>query len=181
MKIINKYMICRQDFFARARSSASTYTTEQLYAAYETFLTCPRSPFREERDAAVDCSRCGNCCRRHWRVEVSLQDVIRWATEGRRDILAALEHRPRGNGPAAAGILSVIRPLSLLLSGEDEDYRAKVLTIARSLEAGEGSYVLPKKTGCYYLIDGAIDDGATTACSIYDTRPEVCRVFPAIK
>jgi Fe-S-cluster containining protein len=169
-------MIGRQDFFAHARRRSSCYTTEQLYAAYETFLTCPRSPFREERDAAVDCSRCGNCCRRNWRVEVSLQDVIRWVTEGRRDILAALEHRPRGHGLTAAGIPSVIRPLSLLLSGEDEDYRAKVLAIARSLEAGEGSYVLPKKTGCYYLIDGV-----TTACSIYDTRPEVCRIFPAIK
>jgi Fe-S-cluster containining protein len=70
----------------------------------------------------------------------------------------------------------VIRPLSLLLSGEEAGYRAKVLAIARSLEAGEGSYVLPKKTGCLYFIDGV-----TTACSIYDTRPEVCRIFPAIK
>lgn len=175
-------MMGRQDFFARARSMSSSYTTEQLYAAYETFLTCPRSPFREERDAAVDCSRCGNCCRRSWRIEVSLRDVLRWVAEGRRDILAALEHRPRGHGPAVAGIPSVIRPLSLLLADEDEDYRATVLAIVRSLEADEGSYVLPKKAGCYYLIDGAIiDDGATTACSIYDTRPEVCRIFPALK
>ncbi|HEY3274507.1 MAG TPA: YkgJ family cysteine cluster protein [Methanocella sp.] len=169
-------MIGRQDFFARARRRSSCYTTEQLYAAYETFLTCPKSPFREERDAAADCSRCGNCCRRNWRVEVSLQDVLRWATEGRHDIIESLEHMPRGHSPVAAGIPSVIRPLSLLLSGEEADYRAKVLEIARSLESGEGSYVLPKKTGCFYLIDGV-----TTACSIYDTRPEVCRIFPAIK
>jgi Fe-S-cluster containining protein len=170
-------MIGRQDFFARARSASSSYTTEQLYAAYETFLTCPLSPFREEREMlAIDCSRCGNCCRRSWRIEVSLRDVLRWAAEGRHDILLALERRPRGKDTTLASNSPVIRQLALLLTGEDDDYQAKVLAIASSVEAGEGCYVLPKKRGCCYLIDGV-----TTACSIYETRPEVCRLFPATK
>ena len=170
-------MICRQDFFTRARSMSSSYTTEQLYAAYETFLTCPLSPFREEREKfAVDCSRCGNCCRRSWRVEVCLRDVLRWAAEGRHDILSSLEYEPLGPDPAATGNSPAIRQLATLLANEDEDCQTRTLAIARSLESDEGCYVLPKKNGCYYLIDGV-----SAACSIYDTRPEVCQLFPGIK
>jgi Fe-S-cluster containining protein len=169
-------MIGRQDFFARARSASSRYSTEQLYAAYETFLTCPSSPFRGERErVAVDCSRCGNCCRRHWRVEVSLQDVLRWACEGRDDIIASLKYWPRGPDDPAESISPLIRQLASLLAGTDESRLVRALSVAKSVEACEGSYVLPKKGGCYYLIDGA-----TTACRIYDTRPEVCRRFPDI-
>jgi Fe-S-cluster containining protein len=170
-------MISRQDFFARARSASSRYTTEQLYAAYETFLTCPLSPFSAERETvAFDCGRCGNCCRRPWRVEVHLRDVLRWAAEGRHDILASLERRPRAPDDAPDGSSPVIRHLASLLAGTDEGRLAKALSIARRLEVSDGCYVLPKKGGCYYLIDGV-----TTACSIYDTRPEVCRRFPDIE
>jgi Fe-S-cluster containining protein len=170
-------MICRQDFFARARSMSSGYTTEQLYAAYEAFLTCPRSPFRDEREAyAVDCGRCGNCCRRSWRVEVSLRDVLRWAAEGRRDILSTLEYQPLGPDPVVTGNSPAIKELARLLANEDEDCRTRILAMARSLESDEGCYVLPKKDGCFYLIDGD-----TAACNIYDTRPEVCRLFPGVK
>jgi Fe-S-cluster containining protein len=169
-------MIGRQDFFARTRKISSRYSTEQLYAAYETFLTCPLSPFREERETfAIDCGRCGNCCRRPWRVEAHLRDVLRWAAEGRHDILASLEGRPREPGIEMAGNSPVLRQLASLLAGADDDVLARALSIARSTETGQGSYVLPKKRGCYYLIDGA-----TTACGIYDTRPEVCQRFPEV-
>jgi Fe-S-cluster containining protein len=169
-------MISRQDFFARERSASSRFTTEQLYAAYESFLTCPLSPFREERETvAIDCSRCGNCCRRPWRVEVHLRDVLRWAAEGRHDILASLERRPREPDDETDGSSPVIRHLASLLAGIDESWLARALSIARSLEASDGCYVLPKKGGCAYLIDGF-----TTACRIYHTRPEVCRRFPDI-
>jgi Fe-S-cluster containining protein len=174
-------MIGRQDFFARARSVSSCYSTEQLYAAYETFLTCPLSPFREERETlTIDCGRCGNCCRRPWRVEVHLRDVLRWAAEGRHDILASLERRPRKPGPVQADSSPVLPQLASLLAGTDEDVLARVLSLAWGAEISQGSYVLPKKRGCYYLIDGAIDNGTTTACGIYETRPEVCQRFPDI-
>ncbi len=168
-------MISRQDFFAMARSGSPGYTTEQLYAAYETFLTCPLSPFRERQKAiTVDCSRCGNCCRRPWRVEVHLWDVMRWATEGRHDILASLEHQPLMPDHGSGLVSHVLMQLAALLAGMDEGLLSKALTIAKSLESCEGSYVLPKKGGCcYHLIDGAV-----AVCRIYDTRPEVCRRFP---
>jgi Fe-S-cluster containining protein len=169
-------MIGRQDFFARARKKAPRYTTEQLYAAYETFLTCPISPFREERDTAgFDCGRCGNCCRRPWRVEATLHDVLRWIAEGRHDILASLDYRPRGPDDEPEDISPLVRQLASQLAGEDEDHISRALSVAKSVEACEGSYVLPKKNGCSYLAGGK-----TTACRIYDTRPEVCRRFPGV-
>jgi Fe-S-cluster containining protein len=169
-------MISRKDFFARARSASSCYSTEQLYAAYETFLTCPLSPFREERETfAIDCGRCGNCCRRPWRVEAHLRDVLRWAAEGRHDILASLEFRPRLPAPGPDSISTVLRQLTSQLAGIDDELLAQALSVAWSSETSQGSYVLPKKRGCYYLIDGV-----ATACGIYETRPEVCRRFPDI-
>jgi Fe-S-cluster containining protein len=170
-------MIGRQDFFARARKKSSCYTTEQLYAAYETFLTCPQSPFREEQEKlAVDCSRCGNCCRRNWRVEVSLHDALRWATERRHDILSSLKYWPRSPDDEPDGISPLVRQLASLLAGTDESRLATTLSVVKSVEACEGSYVLPKNNGCSYLAGVK-----TTACRIYDTRPEVCRRFPDVQ
>lgn len=169
-------MIGRQDFFARARKKSSRYSTEQLYAAYETFLTCPRSPFREGPETTpVDCGRCGNCCRRPWRVEASLHDVLRWVTERRHDILATLEYWPRGPDDEPEDVSPLVRQQASLLAGIDQDQIARALSVVKSVEACEGSYVLPKKQGCCYLIGGR-----TTACGIYDTRPEVCRRFPDV-
>jgi Fe-S-cluster containining protein len=174
-------MIGRQDFFARARNASSHYSTEQLYAAYETYLTCPLSPFREERGTlTIDCGRCGNCCRRPWRVEAHLRDVLRWAAEGRHDIMDSLESRPRMPGTGYDSSSSMLRQLASLLAGTDEDVLARVMSVAWGAETCPGSYVLPKKRGCCYLIDVAINDGATTACGIYETRPEVCQRFPEI-
>jgi Fe-S-cluster containining protein len=170
-------MIGRQDFFARVRGKSHGYTTEQLYAAYETYLTCPLSPFRERRETVnIDCSRCGNCCRKPWRVEVHLWDVLRWAVEGRHDILASLERRPLGRDPEHGSCSPLIRQLAALMAGTSEDRLVKALTVVKRVEASEGSYVLPKNGGCSYLIDGPV-----TVCSIYDTRPEVCRRFPDIR
>ena len=168
-------MISRQDFFARTRSVAPRYSTEQLYAAYETFLTCPLSPFRDGETLTIDCGRCGNCCRRPWRVEAHLRDVLRWAAEGRHDILASLEYRPCGPDPGPAASSPLLRQLAAQLAGAEEPVLARALVVARGTETSPGSYVLPKKRGCCYLIDGG-----TTACGIYETRPEVCQRFPAI-
>lgn len=169
-------MMSRSEFFTRV-GRATGYTAGQLYAAYETYRTCPLSAFREERALlAVDCSRCGNCCRRPWRVEASLQDVLRWAVEGRHDILASLEHRPRKAAFEPYDVSPVIWQLAGQLAGEDEEATATTLAVAQGVEHSEGSYVLPRNGRCRYLIDGV-----TTACGIYDTRPEICRTFPDIQ
>ena len=160
----------RLEFFRKARDRSPGLTTEQLYAAYETYLTCPLSPFREERGLpAADCCRCGRCCRRPWRVEVQLSDVLRWAGEGRHDILGSLERRPRKHGSPPASDLVLVQ-FAGLLAGAGEDELATALSVA---SGGEGSYVIPHKGSCSYLIDG---DAAS--CGIYETRPAVCRLFP---
>jgi len=170
-------MIGRQEFFAETRGRAPGYTTEQLYAAYETYLTCPRSrPGERPGASSVDCVRCGNCCRRPWRVEVSLQDALRWAADGRHDILAALEHRPRERMARDRVASPLVRQLAARLAGQDEDDLIRALAVAGGVEGSEGSYVLPRWGGCRFLIDGEV-----ATCSIYETRPEVCRRFPEIK
>jgi Fe-S-cluster containining protein len=171
-------MFSRAEFFAMVRSNmSSTLTTEQLYGAYEAYLICPRSPYRIEKETAkIDCGRCGNCCRKPWRVEVDLHDVLRWIDEGRHDILASLEPRPWGGENEFDTDSVLIRQLATRFAGLDEESLATALAIASSVADSDGSYVLPKKEGCYYLVDGAV-----ASCSIYDTRPEVCRRFPGVR
>jgi Fe-S-cluster containining protein len=169
-------MMSRPEFFARLRGCAPGLTPAQMYATYEAYLTCPLSPFREGAEAlGFDCGRCGNCCRRPWRVEAQLHDILRWLDEGRLDILASLEHRPRKTscGTADTGLIG---QLALKAAGLDGDDLAMTLSIVARSAADEGCYVLPGENGCRYLIDGTI-----TACSIYDTRPEVCRRFPSVE
>lgn len=136
-------MLSRQEFFTWARNGPyAQCSTEQLYFAYEVYQICPisRDP---QQISHEDCGRCGNCCRRQWRIEVSSKDIQRWVDEGRIDILESLEPE-QGHVPTAA--------------------------------SGEVSYVIPKTAGCKYLIEGE-----QTMCSIYDTRPEVCRNFPSVE
>jgi Fe-S-cluster containining protein len=170
-------MMSRAEFFAVVRSNPSyDYSTEQLYAAYEAYLTCPRSPFRQINAVAFDCARCGSCCRRPWRVEVDLLDALRWIDEGRYDILDSLEPRPWGavDEPDIDSI--IVRQLADRLAGEDEGRIATALAVVSTLAGCEGSYVLPKNEGCGYLIDGP-----PASCRIHDTRPEVCRRFPGFR
>ncbi len=171
-------MMSRAEFFKVVRANRSyNYTTEQLYAAYEAYLTCPRSPFRVEKTTtAFDCARCGNCCRRPWRVEVDLLDALRWIDEERFDILASLEPRPWGQDDEPDVDSIIVRQLAGRLAGEDDARITKALSVVSTLAGSEGSYVLPKNEGCGYMIEGEM-----ASCSIHDTRPEVCRRFPGFR
>src|SRR5512138_3609330 len=128
-------MMSRAAFFARVREHPSyDYTTEQLYAAYEAYLTCPRSPFRvPEAVRTFACGRCGNCCRRPWRVEVDLLDAIRWIDEGRYDLLAALEPRPWGPAEESDFDSPILRQLAGRLAGEDPGRLELALAVVSGL------------------------------------------------
>lgn len=172
-------MLAREEFFARCRNSRfAGFSIEQMYSAYEAYVTCPVSPYQEIqtgiRKDEFSCGQCGNCCKRDWRVEVSLADVIYWINEYRIDLLTALEHSPRGGdyGPTWVDDTMALH-IADRMAGAGEDTVAMALTIAFDIADQEGSYVLPKNEGCKYL-----KEGPTAACMIYEARPEVCRGFP---
>ncbi|HMK46694.1 MAG TPA: YkgJ family cysteine cluster protein [Methanocella sp.] len=170
-------MMSRQEFFAWARNSTDLrYSIEQLYMAYESYLICPLvRVVVEEGVAAGGCSRCGNCCRRQWKVEASLNDVLRWVEEGRIDILESLEFHSGFNTMICDwGSGTWARQIAGKTSRYDERITVLALEIARATMIS-GGCVVPKEGICRYLIDGK-----TAACSIYETRPEVCRNFPEV-
>jgi len=170
-------MMSRPQFFAHARNgSYAGCSTEQLYFAYEVYLTCPMSRVPEPATFPSACSRCGNCCRHPWRIEVSLNDIQRWIGEGRTDILETLELRPRhspmtcGWGDSTEALHTTIKAVQCGEAAVD-----MALAIAYASVSGGDSYVLPKAGGCKYLIEGE-----NAMCGIYNTRPDVCRHFPEL-
>ncbi len=167
----------REEFFTWARSGPyAQCTPEQLYFAYEVYLTCPLSRKPDHGIAHADCGRCGNCCRRLWRIEVSLHDIRRWIDEGRVDILEALERKPRhAEAESTWGFSTDAMQTAVKASPGCEEHVAEALSIAYATVASEDSYVIPKTRGCKYLIEGE-----QTMCAIYDTRPDVCKNFPAL-
>lgn len=171
-------MMSREDFFNWARNGPYAHcSTELLYFAYEVYLTCPLSREPEHGISHADCGRCGNCCRRPWRIEVSLHDIRRWIDEGRFDILRALERKPRHRKAESAwGLSTDALQTAVKVVRRSEEQVAAALSIAYATVAGEDSYVLPKARGCKYLIDGE-----RTLCAIYDTRPDVCKNFPSLE
>ncbi|CAJ35840.1 YkgJ family cysteine cluster protein [Methanocella arvoryzae] len=176
-------MLSRQEFFTQARNGPyAQCSTEQLYYAYEVYQICPlsRDPVHISH---VYCGRCGNCCRRQWRIEVSLEDVQRWIDECRFDIIESLERQPQKQVPSEPGrSIYADEDMATLENGAThadahaDAQVAKAMAIVRDIASGRASYVIPKTRGCKYLIDGEI-----TMCSIYDTRPEVCRNFPSVE
>ncbi len=157
-------MLSRQEFFALARDGR--YTAEELYEAYEAYATCPAL----RNQGAFQCERCGACCSRPWRVEASIEDVQRWISEKRLDILENLIYMPK-KGPPQGLTPGEAGSLEMMCAGfcDDEGF---VATLAFALAASrEGALVIAKNAdGCVY------HDGGR--CAIYKTRPGVCVRFP---
>lgn len=176
-------MISRQEFFIKTRrEAASDFSTEELYSAYETYSTCPRvaaSGYNLSGLSNGRCYRCGNCCRRPWRIEVSLYDILRWIDQRRYDIIYTLEYRP-GNKHSTPGRAIIERALKMLglvidkLAMVGEEHMASLAFAIYAVTTQEGSMVIPKqKYGCIYHMDGEV-----SACAIHSTKPEVCVRFP---
>lgn len=158
-------MLSRQEFFARARKGE--YSTEQLYSAYEAYAICPCFGGPGE----FECNRCGNCCRKPWRVEASVYDVQRWISEKRLDIIGELEYFPK-RGPPRGLTPCELRSLEMMCLELMELDESLIAMFAFALAASrEGALILPKNDGGCIYHDGS-------GCSIYGTRPEVCAVFP---
>jgi Fe-S-cluster containining protein len=157
-------MLSRQGFFALAREWG--FSVEELYMAYEDYLTCPAL-----RQGRFGCNRCGACCRRPWRVEASVYDVQRWVSEKRLDILESLEYSPK-LGPPQGLTPCEARALEAMCSGLLELDENLAASFAFALAASrEGALVVPKgQDGCVY------HDGH--GCAIYETKPGVCDRFP---
>jgi len=86
------------------------------------------------------CARCGKCCMADMSTFADDEDIARWRSEGRDDILASLD------------------------SGE------KFWAGDRIVLSGGG-----RLSSCSFLKR----ENGLTCCSIYDTRPKVCREFQA--
>jgi len=158
-------MLSRQEFFALARDAR--FSTEELYEAYEAYATCPAL---RDRDT-FQCERCGACCRRPWRVEASDNDVQRWISEKRLDILENLIYVPK-KGPPQGLTPSEARSLETMCDGLPELDESLAATLAFALAASrEGALVIAKNAGGCVYHDGG-------GCAIYETRPGVCARFP---
>lgn len=158
-------MLTRQEFFSRARRGCGS--TEQLYSAYEAYSTCPAVA----NVNGFQCQRCGNCCKRPWRVEASLFDVQRWVGERRLDIIEALEYKPKRGPPGGLSQceMKVLEMICMDLLEQDESLFSKLAFMLAA--SREGAMIVSKKSGqCVFHMNGA--------CAIYETRPEVCIRFP---
>lgn len=168
-------MLSRQEFFAKAGREG--YTTEQLYSAYEVYATCPGAAASHMRFDRFRCLRCGNCCRRPWRVEATRSDVLRWIWEGRLDILGALEQRPKRMPLTSLHAYEekALEMIGASLLELDDDMVASLASAIAA--AGDGWLLVPRKYGrCVFL-----DEDGLPACAIHGTRPEVCERFPDVR
>jgi len=158
-------MLSRQEFFARAWKDDRS--TEELYSAYEAYSTCPA--FRKA--GPFLCERCGGCCLRPWRIEVSVYDVQRWILEKRLDVIEDLEYMPK-KGPPGGLTPCEVKSLEMMCSGLLELDEGLMARLGFALAAsGDGAMVIGKSMGGCRYYDGS-------GCSIYDTRPGVCARFP---
>jgi Fe-S-cluster containining protein len=159
--------------------SASPRDLEQLAGIYE--LYPDRIRLLSDREAVelpgFECRRCGACCTAVKYVTVSREDVERWVSQKRLDILDALAIDRRrtpllamrkGEIEAAkAGARSLLES-----AGLDPGPAFELLYVTALLECAV--YVKRRDRACAFL---SYEGGAAT-CAIQDTKPRVCEKFP---
>jgi Fe-S-cluster containining protein len=104
-----------------------------------------------------ECLRCGRCCRYGWSVNARRSDLLRWLSEGRKDILRFFE----------AYLMNGEYVNCSSLSKPEEAYQ--VLWTDMIDPTTEDYY-----TDCPFLTEM---DNNQYACSIQDTKPEICTRF----
>jgi Fe-S-cluster containining protein len=124
-----------------------------------------------------ECRRCGACCASVKYVTVSREDVKRWVSRKRLDILdrLAIDRRRTpllaamkgGIGAAKAEARSYLEGAGLY-----SEHAFELLFITMLLECAV--YVKRRDGACIFLEKY----GDTAACAIQDTKPRVCEKFP---
>jgi Fe-S-cluster containining protein len=124
-----------------------------------------------------ECKRCGTCCARVKYVAVSHEDVKRWVSQKRPDILDALVIDRRRTPLLATRKVKIeaakARSRSLLASAEiDSEHAFELLYVTMLLECAV--YIKRRDGACAFLAY----KGSTAACGIQGTKPRVCEKFP---
>jgi len=96
------------------------------------------------------CQQCGNCCRWMGFNHITFEDRARWIKEGREDILKYVGKKCKGE------------------NGED----AYTWTAYPIIEKMRDAY---KRKPCVFLTK----DNGRYKCKIHETKPTVCKTFPA--
>jgi|GEM_PF-3185600 len=148
---------------------------EQLSSIFELYPESVR--LLSDREAvelpSFECQRCGQCCARVKYVTVSHEDVKRWVSQQRLDILDSLVIDGRRKPLMAARGKEAIEAAKIEagpLSGDGRIF--EILYLTALVECAV--YIKRRDGACAFLID----DGGVAACNIHDTRPRVCEKFP---
>ncbi len=159
--------------------SASPGDLEQLVSIFEVYPD--RVRLLSDREAVelprFECRRCGACCATIKYVTVSRQDVERWVSQKRLDILDSLVIDRRRTPLLAArrdrAEDARARARSLLESaGMDSGHAFELLYVATLLECAV--YVKRRAGACTFLNYV----GGLASCAIQDTKPRACEKFP---
>jgi Fe-S-cluster containining protein len=124
-----------------------------------------------------ECRRCGACCAAVKYVTVCQEDVKRWVSQKRLDILGALAIDRRRTPLLARrkGRIEAAKSEArshLESAGLYSEHAFELLYVTMLLECAV--YVKRRDGACTFLAH----DGSTAACGIQGTKPRVCEKFP---
>lgn len=159
---------------------ASREDLEQLAGIFELYPDSAR--LLSDREAVelpyFECRRCGTCCATVKYVAVSHEDVRRWVSQKRLDILDDLVIDRRRTplmalkkdriSAAKAEATSTLEDTGLSENG----HTFELLYVTKLLECVV--YIKRRDGACTFLVD----EEGMAACGIQDTKPRVCKKFP---
>lgn len=123
-------------------------------------------------DSSVAVSPCEGChagCCRAFSVPITLGDIFRIATERRLDFWDFVARWADESG-------AISRGYAPQFFFEDDPETPFVIGLLHA-----DSVAFPGTTCCSFLKESVDDSGRVTGqCSIYESRPDACRLFPAV-